>query len=218
MPTPEQILSELTRIANAASAVAIGWHLVLVVALIGLFAGWRPSKRFAGRLLTLPLLSAAAMAAAYRNPFNAVTLGVVSALLLFRATRLPSTPIEAGPPLWRGVGAALVAFGWVYPHFLRTDSAWQFFVAAPVGLVPCPSLAVATGFAIAAGGLGDRRWALTLASTGLFYGLFGTARLGVWLDLGLLAGAVGLFWIGLRHTRRTPRPARDQRVPATATA
>jgi hypothetical protein len=204
MPPSDRILSELARIANDASTVAIAWHLVLLVALIGLGAGWRPSKRFAGLLLTLPLLSSAVMAALYGNPFNAGVMGLVSAVLMLRAARLPNTQVTASPRALLGVGAALVTFGWVYPHFLRTDSAWQYVVAAPVGLVPCPSLAIAIGLAIAGRGLGDRQWSLTLALAGLFYGLFGSFRLGVWLDLALAAGAGVLIWVGFHHSKSHP--------------
>jgi hypothetical protein len=64
--------------------------------------------------------------------------------------------------------------------------------ASPVGLVPCPTLAVAIGFALVGNGLGSRVWSLTLAALGLFYGLFGVLRLTVLLDIGLVGGALAL--------------------------
>ena len=48
------------------------------------------------------------------------------------------------------------------------------------------------GFALLGDGLGSRVWSLTLAAFGLFYGLFGVLRLGVFLDIGLVGGAVAL--------------------------
>jgi len=51
---------------------------------------------------------------------------------------------------------------------------------------------VAIGFALLGNGLGSRVWSLTLAALGLFYGLFGVLRLGVFLDIGLVGGAVTL--------------------------
>jgi hypothetical protein len=50
-----------------------------------------------------------------------------------------------------------------------------------------------------------------LAALGLFYGIFGVLRLGVWLDAGLVAGAVVLVatavWI-------RPPPRMAERGPA----
>jgi hypothetical protein len=63
---------------------------------------------------------------------------------------------------------------------------------APTGLVPCPTLSLMIGFALIAGGLAARTWSLTLAAAGVFYGAFGAARLGVTIDLALIAGALGL--------------------------
>lgn len=37
----------------------------------------------------------------------------------------------------------MLAIGWIYPHFLD-GPAVDYLHAAPVGLVPCPTLAVAT--------------------------------------------------------------------------
>lgn len=61
-----------------------------------------------------------------------------------------------------------------------------------MGLIPCPTLAMVIGLAMIGGGLGSRAWSYTLAGFGLFYGVFGVARLGVVLDLPLIAGAVAL--------------------------
>ena len=99
-----------------------------------------------------------------------------------------------------GAGAAMIAFAWTYPHFLAGSSTW-YLVAAPLGLVPCPSLAAAIGFALLGGGLGSRASSLTLASLGLFYGLFGVLRLGVLLDVGLVLGAAALSFTALRSRR-----------------
>ena len=100
-------------------------------------------------------------------------------------------PVSRGSAWTRGIGVAMIAFGWLYPHFLD-GHAIAYLYASPVGLVPCPTLAVAIGFALLGNGLGSRVWSLTLAALGLFYGLFGVLRLGVFLDIGLVGGAVAL--------------------------
>src|SRR5678810_80921 len=114
----------------------------------------------------------------------------------------------------RTVGAAAIAFGWVYPHFLAGPPL-AYLYAAPFGLVPCPTLAVAIGFALLAGAPNDRAWNLVLAALGLFYAAFGIARLGVWLDLGLAIPAVTLA-LAHRSPRTTSTPTRPTSSPITA--
>ena len=101
-------------------------------------------------------------------------------------------PVSRGPHWTRGTGVALIAFGWVYPHFLE-GPAVAYLYASPVGLVPCPTLAMGVGFALLGNGLGSRVWGLTLATVGLFYGLFGVLHLAVFLDIALVAGAMALI-------------------------
>ena len=92
-----------------------------------------------------------------------------------------------------GLGGSLVAFGWLYPHFLESKPLIAYFAAAPTGLVPCPTLAVLIGVTLLKPQWFSRVWATTLAAYGLFYGVFGALRLHVWLDLGLIAGAALLL-------------------------
>lgn len=69
--------------------------------------------------------------------------------------------------------------------------------AAPLGLIPCPTLALVTGFALFAGGLVSRTWVVVLGAAGASYALFGALGLGVWIDLALLVGATALLVLGL---------------------
>jgi hypothetical protein len=192
MPTSDRILAGLTEIALAASPLAIVWHLALAVAIVALLAGWRPSRRSAGILIATPLISAGVVAAVFGNPVNASAMGVGGIALIALAARLPAEPVEAGPAWSAAAGWALVAFGWGYPHFLPPGSSFEYLSAAPTGLIPCPSLSVAIGFALLAGGLG-RAWSRVLGALGLLYGLFGALRLGVRIDLFLVLGAVALL-------------------------
>lgn len=94
-----------------------------------------------------------------------------------------------------------MVFAWVYPHFLVGRSPLAYLVGSPMGLIPCPTLALVMGLALVAGGPGGRSTSLLLALAGLFYAVFGVARLGVVLDVALLAGPVGLLALGARATR-----------------
>jgi hypothetical protein len=156
---------------------------------IALARGWRPNWRVAGTLLALPLVSVAAFAFAFGNPFNGAVFAVAASGLIALAMTSSSVSIHAGPRWATAAGIALVAFGWLYPHFL-TGPAFAYVYAAPTGLVPCPTLATAIGFALVAGASVPRAWALLLGAVGMFYGVIGVGRLGVILDLPLIAGAV----------------------------
>ena len=94
-------------------------------------------------------------------------------------------------------GAALLIFGWVYPHFLETSSPLTYLYAAPTGLIPCPTLSITIGFALILGGLDSRLWSWVLGAFGLFYGAFGALRLGVTIDLVLLLGSIALIAFAL---------------------
>ena len=102
------------------------------------------------------------------------------------------------------MGSFLILFGWVYPHFLGTGSWLRYLYAAPAGLIPCPTLSFTIGFALLANGFSSRGYATVLGLLGLFYGLFGTFRLGVRIDLVLVIGSLALLTLSaLRVSRKT---------------
>jgi hypothetical protein len=190
MPAPEQILHSLSTIANQWWLLAVAWHVYFAVLGIGLLFGVRPSKRIAGILLALPLLSVSALAWTTSNPFNGVLLGLVGVALVVFAFKMPEEPIQIGPGWAVAAGVVMFAFGWVYPHFLDTFPFVAYLYAAPTGLVPCPTLSIVIGLALMLGGLDARVWTSILGATGVFYGIFGAVRLGVAIDFVLLAGAL----------------------------
>jgi hypothetical protein len=204
MPDSTTILVGLSAIANRAIGAAIAWHVVVAIALIALAIGWRPSQRLARALIAAPLASVAAFALVFGNPFNGVMFAAGSVALAALARVGDRRPAQRGSAWASGIGIASIAFGWVYPHFLDGHPT-AYLIAAPLGLVPCPTLAAAIGFALLGGGLGARAWGLALAALGLFYGLFGVLRLGVRLDVGLVLGAITLLVTVLRSDRTGAR-------------
>jgi hypothetical protein len=213
MPDSAEILTGLMTIANRAIGAAIAWHVVVAIALVALAIGWRPFLPLARALIALPLASVAAFAFLFGNPFNGIMFAVGSVTLVALARVGGRRAVQRGTAWGSGIGIASLAFGWVYPHFLEGNPTAYLF-AAPLGLVPCPTLAAAIGFALLGGGLGARAWGLTLAALGLFYGLFGVLRLGVLLDAGLVIGAITLLVAALRSESPPDLPSRRKPLQA----
>lgn len=190
MPTPEEILRGLTRIAGDWQILAIFWHVYFLLLIATLISGYRPSKRLTGLLLSLPLFSVSILAWLYGILFNGFIYALIGILLLFTSIRMSDENISLGS-LWLVIpGTLLFVFGWGYPHFTDAQSVIPYLYATPVGLIPCPTLSIIIGISLMIGSFKSRSWALILGVTGMFYGVFGAARLGVTIDLILLLGAI----------------------------
>ena len=199
MPSTETILDGLTAIANDWRGLAVGWHVLAACAIASMFAGWRPTNRAAAVLLILPLLSVSAMAWNSANPFNAETFAALALVLGSIASRIGSRPVRVSQPWLAVSGVLLLTFAWVYPHFLHARTWAEHIYAAPLGLIPCPTLAAVTGVTLVLGLLESRTWSLTVAVVGLAYGAIGIFRLGVRIDVVLLAGAAALAVAAIRR-------------------
>lgn len=215
MPTTNEILAMLTLAANQAAAVAIAWHAILLAIVVAILTGWRPFVGTAVGIGGAMLASVSAVAFATGNPFNAVLYGALAILAIVAAARAPDHPVRRGPPWMIALGSALIAVGWIYPHFLDAPAV-MYVIAAPVGVLPCPTLYVISGFTLLGGGLQHRAWTLTFAALTFVYGVTGVATLGVYLDVGLIAAAAGLAVaaMALRRSRIRAQPA--EIVPVSA--
>jgi hypothetical protein len=202
MPSARAITNHLELVTNQAITLAIAWHVVIAAALAAILVGWRPSARSAGALLVLPIASASAVAFAFGNPFNGTMLAVLALTLAVLAAHSRTIEFVRGAAWAEVAGILMLAFGLFYPHFLATNSPLKYLYAAPTGLIPCPTLSLVVGFGLLGGApQGTRAWSLALATAGLFYGVFGVARLGVLLDIPLILGASSLFFVALRPSR-----------------
>jgi hypothetical protein len=216
MPTAADILGSLTTIANDAIAIAVLWHAIIAASLFALGLGWRPSARVGAMTAIGLAASVSAVAFAYGNPFNGASFALLTILLGRLARRLGPAPLTVGASWTRLVAVTLIAYGLMYPHFLEGRPLIVYAVAAPVGLVPCPTLAVITGLTLLATGVFPKPWAGTLAAFDLFYAVFGIVRLGVVLDAGLLIGALVLAVVVLapeQPTRYVPSSNATLRRP-----
>jgi hypothetical protein len=187
-----EILAGLGRIANEAFVYAVLWHVAIGAIAASLWLGWRPSPRLAGGLLCLPLASVSGFAWAFGNPFNGSSFALVAGILGWIAWRASSVGLRRPRPWTAALGGFLVWFAWLYPHFLVGRPAIAYLYGAPMGLIPCPTRSLVIGVSLMGYGPKTRRWSLVLAAAGVFYALFGALRLGVVMDLVLLAGSIGL--------------------------
>jgi hypothetical protein len=206
-----EILAGLTSIANDWRWLAITWHIVLASALVMLFAGWRPSTRLVGYLLVAPLISVSGVAWLSGNPFNGTTFVVLAAVLAWAASRYSAASVQLAALPWVALGAALVMFGWTYPHFLTVDSWATYLYASPFGLLPCPTLSMVIGVTLLAHNLRSPVWSTALAVAGVMYGAVGVFRLGVGLDWTLLFASAALGTIQM-HSHIAWRSVRADRA------
>jgi protein-S-isoprenylcysteine O-methyltransferase Ste14 len=216
VPSTELILADLKRAANEWWLLAAAWHLYFAVITGSLIGGYRPSRKLAGVLVSLPVLSVSMASWASGNLFNGVVFALLAILLIVISVRLPGRVRMA--PLWvLAPGIALTAFGWVYPHFVETSSPFGYLFKAPVGIVPCATLSILIGLTLVLNGLDSRAFAFTLGISGLFYGVTGIGRFRVAIDAVLLLGAI-LLTIRAFRRRRVPEPSAAGPVRGRITA
>jgi hypothetical protein len=214
MPTASQIVAGLTAVANENLGTALGWHVILGGAIASILIGWRPSRRTAFVLMSGLPASVSGFAFQYGNPFNGIAFGLLTGVLLFNGIGADDVLLRRKTSAATVIGSGLIAFGWLYPHFLQSQPLFMYAFVAPTGLIPCPTLAVLTGVTVLLSGL-SRSWSIVLGVFGLFYGAFGVLRLGVWLDVGLLGGAV--YLLTLRESSRpADQPSAARRAPEQA--
>ena len=215
MPTAEAVLSWATSVANEWRWLAIAWHVALGALLVAV-SRFRISERLVARLLVLPIVSVAALAWLSRNPFNGLMFTIAAGLLLRSVRHLPRSGTTRAARGWQFAGGMLIAFGWLYPHFLITDTWPAYAYASPFGLLPCPTLSVVVGVTLAAGGFRSVGWNAVVAAAGVLYGAIGVFRLGVVLDVWLLVGATLLGILTVIELLSRVRAERRGHVKVTA--
>ncbi len=190
MTSSDQIISVLSEIANKWQPIAIFWHVYFTIFILTLIFGIRPSKRVSGILLSLPLLSVSTLFWLAGNPFSGITFAISGCALIIIAGRLPAERVRLSLLWIRVSGLFMVIFGWIYPHFLETDSIITYLHSAPTGLIPCPTLSIVIGIVMILGFLDSRAYSIVLGAMGIFYGSFGVMFLSATLDFILLLGAI----------------------------
>ena len=201
MPKTEEILNGLQKIVNDYSAVAIIWHLVFYALVAALIFKWLPTNRIFGLLICIPVLSVAILAFMSGNPFNGMLFSILAVLGVIFGLKATGQPVQNSQLVFMVIGILMIVFGLVYPHFIDAGSVVKYLYASPAGLIPCPTLSVIIGFLLLYNGFGSQPITLTFIVFGLFYGIFGVLKLGVYLDIFLVFGSVSLlvkYIIGLK--------------------
>lgn len=192
MPSTGQILDGLAAIANGWRGLAIIWHMVVGILLV-LIGTRRISEYALGLALASMIASVSALAWWSGNWFNATVFAALTSAMAWQSRRFRRHRACAVSGRWMVAGVTALAFGWVYPHFLVNAWIATYTYAAPMGLIPCPSLAAVIGISLIASLLNSPSWGLMIGATGLAYGVVGVARLGVGIDAWLIAaGAVAI--------------------------
>lgn len=193
MPPKEEILAGLYQMSNEYWLFATLWHALFFILFMLLLLKQKPSNRLMAIMSSFPLFSVSLFAWISGNPFNGILLLVFGGLLLVEGFKLDRNPITVRNPWFSIPGIMVLIFGLLYPHFLETQSYLTYVYAAPLGIIPCPTLSTVIGLAIIFNGYQSFRWSLWLVLIGLFYGFVGVFRLGVAIDLILLVGTMVLM-------------------------
>jgi hypothetical protein len=210
MPSSEDILQNLADVADRALPFAAVWHLVALLALLMWALDFRLPRRIDAALRCVPFGSVSVLAWLFGDPFNGVVFALLTVTMVVFSLRSRTEPPAPVRNLERWVGAALTAFGWLYPEFIDSaQPAYVFAYASPLGTLPCPTLAFLIGLQLLTGEPWGRPASRLLAVVGLFYGIWGVFRLGVWLDTALLLGALTLLLATLTRLQKTADAFRE---------
>jgi hypothetical protein len=130
-------------------------------------------------------------------------------MLLYFSFTAKSKEITLNPSfIFKITGVFILFFGLVYPHFLG-PRLLVYLYAAPIGIIPCATLLMITGFSVIFLLGQSLKWIFTLLTANLFYGLFGVFRLQVYIDI-LLLFASCILLIQLILQRSFPSDSEKQ--------
>jgi hypothetical protein len=201
MPSADEILSALAMLSNKYTVVAILWHAIFVFLLLfSLFEKQKKPNQSASYILCLPLFSVSALAWLTGNLFNGMLFLLAAILLVALSIKERNAEVLVNSKWLKIIGVFVFLSGFFYPHFLYEGS-WNYLYAAPIGIVPCPTLLTVTGFVLMFDIKQSKYWFVVLILLDVFYGLFGVFKLEIFLDLLLIAATIALA-VRARLTRK----------------
>jgi len=207
MPSSDDILKSARFLANNYLYVAIVWHLLIYFFLfLCVFSRFQLSGSSLGSLVSLALLSVSFFAWQVNNPVNGTVFLSAGILLLFFSFKEKRGDLFYNPSfLLRATGIVVLFLGLIYPHFLGP----QFLVylyAAPIGILPCPTLLIATGLSMIFVSGRSRKRLIVLLMLDILYGLMGVFWLHVYLDIILLIASAGLLVQLILYSQLSKKP------------
>ena len=204
MPSTLEILDALSSITNNYVSIAIFWHIVFYALVIALLAGWRPYNQHFILFLALPVLSVGAIAWITGNPFNGGLFSIAFIMIILTGLKASREKLSISALPFMIPGTLLVAFGLWYPHFLIAASWTEYLYSSPAGVIPCPTLSVILGFSLIFNRFNSSSLTILFICFGLFYGIFGVFKLGVYPDIALLAGTICLLILLILKMKKEP--------------
>lgn len=185
-PSTDSILTQLNEAARQGMALSPFFRLALIILILVSIRKKRLLSDYLAGYVGLGIMAAGVMAVSFEGKTSLFTFVVLFPLGLLwgrEALTLPSRPRPSALPI--AVSGLFAAYAVFYPHF--TSGVMGPILFAPLGMVPCPSLALALAAIMATG----RGYSLyTVIPTWViaaFYGAVGIFHLGVAVDWGLVA-------------------------------
>ena len=193
MPTPEEILSLNEYLANRYVAIAVMWHVIIVFLLAFQMHRKQTGSHLYYGLTGVLFLSVSVLALTVLNIFNFLVYFIPSLLLIRKSilTRGPDLKLSKST-VFSASAYIFILTGLVYPHFLNSDFT-IYLVASPTGIVPCPTLLLASGISLLFVKPDHKLLLYILMPLNLVYGLIGIFILGVYIDALLVCAAIMQF-------------------------
>jgi len=180
------MLDYLSMVANKNLGLNMAAHLAVIVSIASLYLlkDLKVKKYiFNGTILAL-FLSVTVNAIIYGNPFHVLTFGilaVMAAVELIRGKNQVDTPKKSINTI---IAYGFVFIGLWYPEF--SDSMFKALLLSPVGMLPCPTLITVLGMLnLYSPNISKLQFVVTVL-LGTVYGVIGTFRFGVYLDVWLI--------------------------------
>ncbi len=203
MPTATEIIRNLETTVDAYLWLRILHHILLVLVAILL---WRLRQK-AGWIVSLYLTFAFFSVflggiTPIFNPFYLLVFGILTLLGILELIQSKMNfSMERTPKIHIAIALIGGFIGFWYPHFV--ESPFYCLIGSPLGVIPCPTLIVALSLFLLAYPKTNRVWHWVITLTGLFFGIVGLFKLGVILDLALLALAIySLYSLILLGTKK----------------
>jgi hypothetical protein len=193
MLTRNNILSSLQFLANEYVDLSIAWHVLVVFVLVLAIYNKKLSGKLSYGICGFLFLSVSLMAAVVINPFNFVIFLALAFVFLRKSVFQSHSELYLRRQTFNEASAyILILSGLVYPHFL-SGNVLLYLIAAPIGIIPCPTLLVTSGFMLLFS-ITHTKLHYVLIAVNVFYGVIGVFFLGVALDVMLILSAVIQYW------------------------